>query len=218
MVTTRGNEMDMAVWKTKRLLPFFFLMNRRPPRSTLFPYPTLFRSRGELALPARRAERPPRTAVLAGLARGDVEFVALGRGAVVDPRRLVELVGPEAPPARPAVDHGIGEVIEVTARLPDARVHQDRRVQTDHVGPEVDVVAPPHALDVVLQLDAERAVIPARGDAAINLARLEDEAPALAERDDQVQIHRLASPAAAARTTTFIDSPCLRLRLALAHS
>src|SRR2546430_17265865 len=31
---------------------FFFLMIRRPPRSTLFPYTTLFRSRDE-----RRAER-----------------------------------------------------------------------------------------------------------------------------------------------------------------
>src|SRR5204862_6690100 len=28
---------------------FFFLMIRRPPRSTLFPYTTLFRSRGEVA-------------------------------------------------------------------------------------------------------------------------------------------------------------------------
>src|SRR5207248_8587522 len=27
-----------------RLLPFFFVMLRRPPRSTLFPYTTLFRS------------------------------------------------------------------------------------------------------------------------------------------------------------------------------
>src|SRR2546430_10347689 len=27
-----------------KLLPFFFLMIRRPPRSTLFPYTTLFRS------------------------------------------------------------------------------------------------------------------------------------------------------------------------------
>src|SRR2546427_9413557 len=27
------------------LIPFFFLMIRRPPRSTLFPYTTLFRSR-----------------------------------------------------------------------------------------------------------------------------------------------------------------------------
>src|SRR5574340_1470055 len=29
---------------------FFFLMIRRPPRSTLFPYTTLFRSRGERPL------------------------------------------------------------------------------------------------------------------------------------------------------------------------
>src|SRR2546427_5999383 len=33
---------------------FFFLMIRRPPRSTLFPYTTLFRS------PAQRRTRPPR--------------------------------------------------------------------------------------------------------------------------------------------------------------
>src|SRR5258708_36068158 len=34
---------------------FFFLMIRRPPRSTLFPYTTLFRSEGALALGATRA-------------------------------------------------------------------------------------------------------------------------------------------------------------------
>src|SRR2546425_11838940 len=65
---------------------------------------------------------------------------------------------------------------------------------------------------------SERAVIPARGDAAVNLARLEDKAPAFAERDDHVQSHRLASPPAAARTATFIDWPRLRLRLAPPHS
>src|SRR2546425_5434992 len=30
---------------------FFFLMIRRPPRSTLFPYTTLFRSRGSAGIP-----------------------------------------------------------------------------------------------------------------------------------------------------------------------
>src|SRR5258708_18641915 len=30
---------------------FFFLMIRRPPRSTLFPYTTLFRSKGEYSFP-----------------------------------------------------------------------------------------------------------------------------------------------------------------------
>src|SRR5215475_15011561 len=33
---------------------FFFLMIRRPPRSTLFPYTTLFRSFGEALHPRRR--------------------------------------------------------------------------------------------------------------------------------------------------------------------
>src|SRR2546427_4586695 len=45
---------------------FFFLMIRRPPRSTLFPYTTLFRSadvhsrleRAPLDLAAQRAEQP----------------------------------------------------------------------------------------------------------------------------------------------------------------
>src|SRR6267378_4462817 len=37
---------------------FFFLMIRRPPRSTLFPYTTLFRSRGGAG--AARARRPHR--------------------------------------------------------------------------------------------------------------------------------------------------------------
>src|SRR2546430_13863673 len=32
------------------LVDFFFLMIRRPPRSTLFPYTTLFRSRTEVRL------------------------------------------------------------------------------------------------------------------------------------------------------------------------
>src|SRR4030095_17259516 len=45
-----------------RALFFFFLMIRRPPRSTLFPYTTLFRSGRALshrrgALPARGADR-----------------------------------------------------------------------------------------------------------------------------------------------------------------
>src|SRR2546430_9193467 len=36
----------MAAWSFDGLV-FFFLMIRRPPRSTLFPYTTLFRSRGD---------------------------------------------------------------------------------------------------------------------------------------------------------------------------
>src|SRR5258708_37256121 len=47
-----------------RSLPFFFLMIRRPPRSTLFPYTTLFRSlvitpRSAVARLLRRCITPP---------------------------------------------------------------------------------------------------------------------------------------------------------------
>src|SRR5256885_12018384 len=42
----------MSVSTTHHFLLFFFLMIRRPPRSTLFPYTTLFRS---------HVPRPPRS-------------------------------------------------------------------------------------------------------------------------------------------------------------
>src|SRR5256885_16768275 len=54
---------------------FFFLMIRRPPRSTLFPYTTLFRSQ---YLPGRQVDRAP-----------TVEFVCrqvAGVASVVSPR------------------------------------------------------------------------------------------------------------------------------------
>src|SRR3712207_8689254 len=41
------------------MLFIFFLMIRRPPRSTLFPYTTLFRSRGPRARPCSRCPRGP---------------------------------------------------------------------------------------------------------------------------------------------------------------
>ena len=37
----------------------FFLMIRRPPRSTLFPYTTLFRSQGYVGRPGRRGRPGP---------------------------------------------------------------------------------------------------------------------------------------------------------------
>src|SRR2546427_3079437 len=40
---------------------FFFLMIRRPPRSTLFPYTTLFRSRHAAEAPREHLAQPPLT-------------------------------------------------------------------------------------------------------------------------------------------------------------
>src|SRR3712207_8103372 len=53
---------------------FFFLMIRRPPRSTLFPYTTLFRSRPQAA---RQGDRPHRRV---GVAAADGDRVLAGRG------------------------------------------------------------------------------------------------------------------------------------------
>src|SRR2546426_11945175 len=63
---------------------FFFLMIRRPPRSTLFPYTTLFRSRGERDRLGRHAARPEDGHV----ARPELLTVApLGPIEVLDPDR-----------------------------------------------------------------------------------------------------------------------------------
>src|SRR2546429_9993203 len=43
---------------------FFFLMIRRPPRSTLFPYTTLFRSLQSIRISARLADKPGHSPVL----------------------------------------------------------------------------------------------------------------------------------------------------------
>src|SRR5256885_15696110 len=43
---TRPSMLPYAI--TDYVVYFFFLMIRRPPRSTLFPYTTLFRSKGEM--------------------------------------------------------------------------------------------------------------------------------------------------------------------------
>src|SRR2546430_5157130 len=64
-----------------RIFFFFFLMIRRPPRSTLFPYTTLFRSRnlqarggrGSRHLPAERVRQPEPRADSEGRAGGRSE-------------------------------------------------------------------------------------------------------------------------------------------------
>jgi len=56
----------------------------------------------------------------------------------------------------------------------------------DHVVAAGDHRAPPLALDVLLQLHPERAVVPGRAGTAVDLPAGEDEPPALGEADDAV--------------------------------
>src|SRR6185437_16929324 len=71
------------------LLPFFFLMIRRPPRSTLFPYTTLFRS-CRRAPGAARASAPPVPPVAARPTRSEEHTSELQSLAYLVCRRLLE--------------------------------------------------------------------------------------------------------------------------------
>ena len=86
------------------------------------------------------------------------------------------------------LDERIAERSDVTGRDPDLRVHEDPGVEPDDVLAFLDHRPPPSALDVVLQLDPERTVIPDGIDAAIDLARWEDEATPLRQGDDRVEV------------------------------
>ena len=71
---------------------------------------------------------------------------------------------------------------------PDLRVHEDPGIEPDDVVALLDHRPPPGALDVVLELDAERPVVPDGVDAAVDLARREDEAAPLRQRDDGLEL------------------------------
>src|SRR2546429_7166198 len=66
---------------------FFFLMIRRPPRSTLFPYTTLFRSERPTTSRKTSARAPSRSSQRAWIARGSV---TLDPGPLGGPRRRSE--------------------------------------------------------------------------------------------------------------------------------
>src|SRR5262249_36521425 len=93
--------------------------------------------------------------------------------------------------------HRIRESPYVPARFPHLRVHDDRAIHAYHgdflsVGSGrriADHVVPPGLLDVVFQLDAERAVVPEAVDAAVDFARLKDEPLAPAQGDQFFHVH-----------------------------
>src|SRR3989337_3834812 len=95
-----------------RLCPFFFLMIRRPPRSTLFPYTTLFRSRRHVSWSAlgpdrpenpRRSPVPDRKSTRLNSSHGSISYAVfcLKKKLVIEPVRRLVIDGPYNPrPAR----------------------------------------------------------------------------------------------------------------------
>ena len=113
-----------------------------------------------------------------------------GHGVGVDVGELLadELVGAVTRLARLAVQQGIGEAGDVPGRDPRLGVHDDRRVQTDVVRALLHELLEPRLFDVVLELHAQRAVVPGVGKTAVDLAAGEDEAAVFAQVDDGIEI------------------------------
>ncbi len=82
----------------------------------------------------------------------------------------------------------VGEGGDVTRGDPDLARQDHGRVKSDDVLPGPHHVVPPLALDVVLQFDAQRPVIPGGLGASVDLAGGVDEAAALRQRDDGIDL------------------------------
>src|SRR5215204_220721 len=81
---------------------------------------------GELAFAASGAQRASGAAVLTGLAGRHDKLIAFGCLTIVNPFHLIDLICTKSLFARAAIDHRIGEMVEMAAGLPNSRVHQDR--------------------------------------------------------------------------------------------
>src|SRR3712207_8688932 len=112
------------------IVHFFFLMIRRPPRSTLFPYTTLFRSTPRRAArPERAGARDPPRRDRAGAAARLPLLLAGGRGlrARLDRPRLLRGGGAVRPchPRWHLLEgrHAVGCALRPRCRLPDLGLH-----------------------------------------------------------------------------------------------
>ncbi len=85
------------------------------------------------------------------------------------------------------VDQRVIECAHVARGLPDARVHEDGRIDTHDVVVEMDHRLPPVFLDVVLHLDAHLAVIVNGAQTVIDLAGLKNETVLLGVRHERLE-------------------------------
>ena len=106
------------------------------------------------------------------------------RHAVLSGPVLDQLVGAEALLALLAVHQRIAEAAQMAGGHPGLGVHQNGAVLSHIVGVLLHELLPPCLLDIVLQLHAQRAVVPGVGQTAVNLAAGEDEAAVFTQGDD----------------------------------
>ena len=134
---------------------------------------------------ARRRERLAVVGTDEAEARGHGLVAEIRLGEILGSGQLVEAV---AAVAFGALDQGVAERAHVTRRDPHLGVHEDAGIQPHDVVAILDHGPPPGALDVVLELHAQGPVVPHGVDAAVDLGRGEDEAAALGQRDDRLEV------------------------------
>ena len=101
------------------------------------------------------------------------------------------MIGAEAVVASLALHERVGEGVGVAGGDPHLGVHEDGGLDADHVVAVLDEPLPPGVANVALELDAQRAIVVRRRESSVDLAGLEDEAPALAQGDYLVHFRLL---------------------------
>ena len=103
-------------------------------------------------------------------------------------RRVVldQLVGTESLAAGFAVHERIGKACKVSAGHPCLGVHQDRAVNAYVLRALLYKFLPPGLLDVVLEFDAQIAVVPSVGQSAVDLGTGVDESSGITQRHDLI--------------------------------
>ena len=86
-----------------------------------------------------------------------------------------------------AVEQRVGEAGDVAGRDPRLRIHDNGRVKTDVVRAFLHEFLEPRLFDVVFELNAERAVVPAVCQTAVDLGTGEHITTVLAEIDDHIK-------------------------------
>src|SRR5690606_11458604 len=117
----------------------------------------------------------------------DLCEAALGRAALLLLELLDHLVLAEPLVAVQALRERVGEDADVAGGDPHLAREDHGRVEADDVVTARDHRAPPLLLDVLLELGAERPVVPRGAGSAVDLARGEDEPAPLGEGDDGVE-------------------------------
>ena len=97
-----------------------------------------------------------------------------------------QLIRPPTFVALLALGERIDERIDMTRRDPHLRGKDNRRINADHIVAPTHHVLPPLPAHVLFELDSQRAVVPGRAGAAVDLRRRENKSPTLGEIDDGI--------------------------------